>query len=420
MSLRLARLAIALLALGACAAPRDDRIVAEAREHRGAAAPREETLREEAPPEEVQDAADPASVARGAALFERFECARCHVRDGAAAAPSADCTGCHRAIHDGTFSREGITPEVAARFRAHVRHYLDVPSLDHLDGLVTRSWIATYLAAPHDLRPNLEETMPALPLTEADTLELAAFLAPSAVASGAPLPADDASIGRGAAHFDRLGCGSCHALGAREPTAADAPALAPDLAHVRERLVETAIAPFLLEPARWRPGTSMPALVHDPVVARELAAFLVHGPVEPRPAPAPFARLPVLDRPVTYDELEERVLRRSCWHCHADESLVYGDGGPGNTGGFGFAPREVDVSSYTHLLSGALDREGRRTSLFRDVRGEPLLLRALLARHDEVRGVFDPEVRGMPLGLPPLDAEQIQLVESWIVQGRAR
>lgn len=292
MSLRLARLAIALLALGACAAPRDDRMVAEAREHRGAASsceegPREETLREEGPREEAQDAADPASVARGAALFERFECARCHAHEDIAAPPSADCTGCHRAIHDGAFSREGITPEVAARFRAHVRHYLDVPSLDHLDGLVTRVWIARYLAAPHDLRPNLEETMPALPLTEADTLDLSAFLAPSAVASGAALPADDASIARGAAHFDRLGCGSCHALGAREPTAADAPALAPDLAHVRERLVATAIVPFLLEPARWRPGTSMPALVNDPVVARELAAFLVHGRSIPGPHPHP-------------------------------------------------------------------------------------------------------------------------------------
>jgi mono/diheme cytochrome c family protein len=333
---------------------------------------------------------------------------------------SSDCAGCHRAIHDGTFSREGITPEVAARFRAHVRHYLEVPSLDHLDGLVERAWIAEYLRRPHDLRPRLEETMPALPLGEEDARDLAAYLAPSAITARATVPTDEASIARGAAHFDRLGCGSCHALGAREPMAHDAPALAPDLAHVRERLVETAIAPFLLAPDAWRPGTSMPALVHDPIVARELAAFLVHGPLEPPPSPTPFARLAALDRPVSFDELEERVLRRSCWHCHADESLVYGDGGPGNTGGFGFAPREVDVSSYTHLLSGALDREGARTSLFRDVRGEPLLLRALLARHDEVRGVIDPDVRGMPLGLPPLDAEQIQLVESWIAQGRPR
>jgi hypothetical protein len=29
-------------------------------------------------------------------------------------------------------------------------------------------------------------------------------------------------------------------------------------------------------------------------------------------------------------------------------------------------------------------------------------------------------VRGMPLGLPPLEPEQIQLVESWIAQGRPR
>ena len=40
------------------------------------------------------------------------------------------------------------------------------------------------------------------------------------------------------------------------------------------------------------------------------------------------------------------------------------------------------------------------------------------ARHAEEAGRPDPAVRGMPLGLPPIPLEDIQLVESWIAQGR--
>lgn len=164
----------------------------------------------------------------------------------------------------------------------------------------------------------------------------------------------------------------------------------------------------------------MPRLVSDTTTAREIASFLLYVPLLSAASPPTFVRLPPLRRDVTFEEVEERVLRRSCWHCHADETLAYGDGGPGNTGGFGFDAREVDLSSYTHVMAGAVDREGQRVSLFREIDGEPALLRALLVRHDEVRGVIDPDVRGMPLGLPPLDAAQIQLIESWIAQGRPR
>jgi hypothetical protein len=46
------------------------------------------------------------------------------------------------------------------------------------------------------------------------------------------------------------------------------------------------------------------------------------------------------------------------------------------------------------------------------------LVAVLLARHKELAGQVTPGLRGMPLGLPALSAEQIQLVESWIAQGR--
>lgn len=50
--------------------------------------------------------------------------------------------------------------------------------------------------------------------------------------------------------------------------------------------------------------------------------------------------------------------------------------------------------------------------------GVPRLVAALVARQVEEAGRPDPAVRGMPLGLPALGAGEIQLVESWIAQGR--
>ena len=50
--------------------------------------------------------------------------------------------------------------------------------------------------------------------------------------------------------------------------------------------------------------------------------------------------------------------------------------------------------------------------------GTPLLVAAVLARQKEEAGEIDPEARGMPLGLPALTAEQVQIIESWVAQGR--
>lgn len=49
--------------------------------------------------------------------------------------------------------------------------------------------------------------------------------------------------------------------------------------------------------------------------------------------------------------------------------------------------------------------------------GVALLVRALLARQDEEAGQPVLDVRGMPLGLPALDPEDIRLVETWVAQG---
>ena len=56
----------------------------------------------------------------------------------------------------------------------------------------------------------------------------------------------------------------------------------------------------------------------------------------------------------------------------------------------------------------------------KDKDGVPRLVRALMARSDEENGAPTAAVRGMPLGYEPLSAEDIQLVDSWIAQGRLR
>ena len=133
----------------------------------------------------------------------------------------------------------------------------------------------------------------------------------------------------------------------------------------------------------------------------------------------PLKRLPVLERRVGFDEVNEQVFAVTCRHCHTNPDSAGGDGGPGNTGGFGFKPRKIDFSSYQGIQSGGVDAQGTRVSLFTPTsEGLPRLVAALVARSREEAGQESDEVRGMPLGLPPLSPAQIQLVESWVAQGR--
>ena len=105
----------------------------------------------------------------------------------------------------------------------------------------------------------------------------------------------------------------------------------------------------------------MPAFALGDAEQRDLAAYLLLTPLAPI-EPARFERLPPLERPVGYEEVSARVFRRTCWHCHSDPSYAIGDGGPGNTGGFGFAPRGINLAEYAGIQAGYLDLAGRRRS----------------------------------------------------------
>jgi mono/diheme cytochrome c family protein len=166
----------------------------------------------------------------------------------------------------------------------------------------------------------------------------------------------------------------------------------------------------------------MPALGLTEEEARDAAAYILETPLSPAPASAPpFVRLPLLERRVTYEEVATRVFRRSCTHCHADPGPS-GDPGPGSTGGFGFAPRGVQLLSFRGTQLGYLPGGGARRSLFAvepalEPWGGSRLVAALVVRHAETSGHPVAEVRGMPMGLPALTAEEIQLVETWVAEG---
>ncbi|MFO0745394.1 MAG: c-type cytochrome [Myxococcota bacterium] len=388
---------------------------------------------------------DAALVARGHTLVQRFECNRCHTGHGLdPVAADKACVGCHAAIEADTFD---APKEVVARWREHIVDLTVAPSLTGGERF-RKDWLEGFLLRPHahDLRPTLSAQMPRLDLTPDDARALAAWIAgpePSAPPDGLWL----AGTRSGRRLAESKGCGTCHRMtglpGGLTPSAIPATLapdalekamlLAPDLRWTRERMRPQALVAWLMKPSAMKPESAMPDLPLTRLEAEDLAAFLLEAPLDPPPA-APLAeRLPVLTRRVEFQEVKDRVFRKTCWHCHSEPDLALGDGGPGNTGGFGFKGRGLSFVDYSTITSGSVGDDGQRRSIFRPIvpapttvvdgrrvvtDDTPRLLAHILARQVEATGRDIPGVRGMPLGLPPLSPEDVQLVESWIAQGR--
>ncbi len=178
----------------------------------------------------------------------------------------------------------------------------------------------------------------------------------------------------------------------------------------------------IVDPKAVKADASMPSLGLTEAEAADIAAYLLDADLEAIEYPPMPERLPVLERAVTYAEVYDKMFGALCRHCHSDPNQVIGDGGPGYVGGFGFPRRALDLSTYEGLLSGSLDDDGKRRSVFKavDEGGTPRIVAHLWARHSEVAGNPVEGVRGMPLGLPPLPPEDIQLLETWIAQGRKK
>jgi mono/diheme cytochrome c family protein len=368
-------------------------------------------------------AAGPARADEARELMARFECHRCHEDTGLAAAPrERSCVGCHRDIIAGRFV---AAASVLRGWQRNLTSLRQAPALGGGVRRLRRDWVRGFLLAPSDCRPALPATMPRLPLAPAQADLLARALVPDDAGAAVP-PAGDVAAGR--ALYEKHACGTCHrftgAAVRQAPVAARAPdaiALAPDLALARVRVQPDRLAEWLLDPQRLAPESLMPKSALLPAEAAALAAFLLSAPLAGAPAARPVRRLPPLGRRVGFAEVERAVLRKVCWHCHSQADYALGDGGVGNTGGFGYPPRGLDLSSYGGAASGALGDDGERHSIFTpQPDGTPLLVARLLARQAEEAGRPVPGVIGMPLGFPSLSPKQIQLVESWIAQGRPR
>lgn len=378
------------------------------------------------------------NAVNGEHLVGQFQCNRCHDGTGFEPAPQAlHCVRCHVDIVAGRFK----APQASlARWAPRVKDLTEAPSLEASGTRLSRAYVASYLLAPTHLRPHLRASMPRLALTDEQARDIAAYLVPvdarviahSASGSNDLAPLAGADLGKGRALLDTKGCGSCHTFGGVAAIAASAPpamdgrefarghTLAPDLRATRERMSAKQLVAWLKDPKGVKRDTPMPNVGLSDVEARDLAAYIGLAELAAPETPARFVRLPVLARKVTYKEVDERVFRRTCWHCHSDPDDVIGDGGPGNSGGFGFRPRGLNVTSYQAISAGMIDDAGERQSIFtRDEDGVPRIVRALVARHDEAGGATG-AIRGMPLGYPALSAEDIQLVETWVSQGRPK
>jgi mono/diheme cytochrome c family protein len=380
-----------------------------------------------APPVTASDVGD---AVHGKELVLTYQCNRCHDGTGhPAAEPNKHCVHCHKDIMEDRFK---ANPASIAKWKPRVKDLQDAPSLEATGKRFTRAWLQGYVLQPSDLRPHLKQYMPRLAITTNDARDIAAYLAPETDrppnAEAEPKP----DLGKGRQLVDTKGCGSCHvftgvaALANSPPPAMDpkdyaiAHTIAPDLRVTRDRMPAWRLRAWLRDPKAVKSDTLMPKIALTEEDQRNLAGYILEAEVTEPPAKPKVARLPVLTRKVTFKEVDEKVFHRTCWHCHSEPDYAIGDGGPGNSGGFGFKPRGLNLSSYIGISAGFVDDKGERENVFaKDSEGVPRLVRAMVARHEEEeQNVATGAVRGMPLGYDPLPLEDIQLVESWIAQGR--
>jgi cytochrome c5 len=345
-------------------------------------------------------------------LIAHYECNRCH--DVGKPAPlEKHCVRCHEAIQAGTWNAPKALMDA---WRPNLVSYAAVPSLDLIG--FRREWVEGYLLRPHDIRPHLAGMMPRFPMKPEHARQLAAKLVPKDRDEAMPSFSEQ-QIAQGRRLFGELSCDSCHAYSGVTPVrSADrthAAMLAPDLRFTRARLRPSFVRRFLADP-RIRSTASMPKFDLGETEVESLTAFVLASPLSPVPEEPYPPRLPLLDRPVAFAEVKKEIFEKACQHCHANPEKSFNDGGPGNTGGFGYRGKRLSLASYREVQSGSVDERGNRRSIF--VGEVPKVITHLLARREEVRGREVAGVLGMPMGLPPLSPEHIQLLESWIAQGR--
>ncbi|MBL8956239.1 MAG: c-type cytochrome [Myxococcaceae bacterium] len=358
----------------------------------------------------------------GTDVLERHECFRCHVYvTQAQHSDDLRCAECHRRLSAGLMDEKvnQYTPAVWERFkRRTAEHFTRMPPLIGL-GRLRASWLQRFLAAPYDLRPHLSESMIRNRLTRADVKALSELWGAQRDERPPPSPSAE-RLATAKKVFDEQGCTGCH--GVTKPAALPQ-YLAPDLRHTRDRMNFSAVVDYVTDSHRVNPASEMPTVPRPPETVQLLAEHVYfgdHGVTQVRAAPVPppyDAKAPV----PKYEEVEARVFKAVCWHCHSNPDFANGNGGPGMSGGFGYPERGLSFASFDEVMNGSLDAHGRRQSIFRKGQsGEPVLLEVMRARWSEEAGGLHGALVGMPLGLPGVSAEDYALVERWVKGGRPR
>lgn len=397
------------------------------------------------------------ALSEGRAVIERLECTRCHVVDEiAAAGRSEHCVSCHVFL-DGLprddrryrtiASRYG--EDTIERYQRNIEHYLAVPDLTGIARRLRPEFIRDYVAAPFDVRPTMHETMVRIAASEDDVRAITRYFAavaevrdPFGETSASPEPElarDESRIARGRQLFQERGCNACHYVGnirlgrtEEQIRGAGIPArLAPNLRFVRERMHADVVVDWIVDPQRIAPGTLMPNLRvrrEDAELIRDFLWF-ADPELEPMPPKDEFVLPPAVQRPVSWEEVKERVLGRVCVHCHMNDHER--DLGPGNAGGWGWPSERVHFRTYEALVSGMPGIEDRQWSYLEtwENASMPLLLEVMLRRrdeerrdhvlpfHDHERPAYTDHEPGMPMGLPSIPDDEIALVRAWIEQG---
>ena len=364
----------------------------------------------------------------GRAALARYGCVSCHAEPAASLGQGARCVGCHVEVLRGRRSGLGRAPAV--------RHYIDVPSLVSAGRRMRPDALAAYVRDPIHLRPRMDESMPRLPVTEADANAIAAYLRTASGARTAPRsPAPDRSrVEAGRRAYQAAGCVTCHSFGTAIPALAlprealramgAQSVLGPDLRFACDLIdPDTALA-WILDPQSVDNDARMPRTPLRPADALAIRDFLFLGdpgaPARP-PRVVTADDLAPLARPVRFAEVR-RIFGRSCIHCHAHTT------GDQASAVFGFARSALDLSSYEGVSAGVVLPDGTRRSVVADdASGTAPLVARLLARHVEAaheaapaRAALSTAPVGMPLGLPALSADDLRIVATWIAQGAQR
>ena len=366
---------------------------------------------------------------------DKFQCGRCHEVGGSAHAYDTEqhCVECHQQIFEGAFDRRFGKTKIAW-WKKRIRHFREAPSLVDVDRRMQREWFVRYIKKPHPVRPALHTMMPRLSVSDKETRLLADYFFPKTSVKDGKV---DGDLVKGKDIFLQKGCLNCHRFSGafagqqspatseqvhfRTPRTTDPlKRLAPDLRYTRERMSESQLLAWLANPNSLKKNALMPKIEMTEVERGDVASFVMRTELLPELGIVEYQPLPILERKVGFKEVERKVFKAVCWHCHSDPAGAKGDGGPGNTGGFGYRGAGLDLGSYEAIMRGSRQPDGTYRSVLESNSGEESkLVRHLVARYDELAGK-DTSLLGMPLALPPLSAKDIQLIRSWIHQGAKR